>query len=361
MSITPVSRQRPAYLGNVQVLRLIAALMVLLAHLIHETVDHRVAGMQGISDPSGVEWGTGVDVFFIVSGFVMYYLGCHQFGVHGYAGEFLRRRVVRVVPLYWLFTALMLLALWQVPQNIRHTDASPLTVAASLLFYPVARADGLVRPILGLGWTLEYEMFFYVCFAAALLLRKPFGPAALVLLFLSIVVSRYVFAINADAFRFWSSPVILEFLLGVLISHLYIRGVRVGAVAAGVLIAGSFWWMTHASEMMRFNRLIWAGMPAAVLVGGLTLGPMWKLRWLEVGGDSSYSLYLSHPFTLNALALWWGKAHLPPNAAAYVVVGMVVCVATGLAIYRFVEVPLLNLLRQPRSLLQRTALLEGQG
>ncbi len=148
---------RQSYLPNIQILRFVAALMVLFAHLLRATVDQKIPQMQGVTDGSGIEWGTGVDVFFIVSGFIMYYLTSAHFGSKGYAGEFLKRRILRVVPLYWLFTVLMLLSMWQFNAMVHHTDAPLSTVVGSLLFYPVTRMDGRIKPILLLGWTLSMK------------------------------------------------------------------------------------------------------------------------------------------------------------------------------------------------------------
>jgi exopolysaccharide production protein ExoZ len=358
-------REKPAgrasYLPNVQILRFVAALMVLFAHLIHETRDHRVPLMLPIADRIGIEWGTGVDVFFIVSGFVMYYLTSEQFGARGYAKEFLKRRVVRVVPLYWLFTALMLLALWQVPARIRHADAPLSTVIASFLFFPVTRAGGLVQPILGLGWTLEYEMFFYGCFALALLQRRSTGLAALAASFLCLVVVGRFLPDSMTSLKFWSNSMIVEFLLGIWLAHLYLSGLRLSLRVQFALLIASFGLMVITSHLPSLDRLIAGGIPALVLVFGMALGPEWNVRWLALGGDSSFSLYLSHPFTLNMLAIVWTKTHVPPNGPAYVVVGMMLCVAVALGVYRFVETPMLRLLRRQSQPFPQRVLLDSSG
>ncbi|HEY3729885.1 MAG TPA: acyltransferase [Steroidobacteraceae bacterium] len=338
-----------SYLPNVQIMRFVAALMVLLGHLMHETVDHRVPFMAPLLDKSGIEWGSGVDIFFVISGFVMYYLSHERFGQRGYPAEFLSRRLVRVVPLYWIFTSLMLLAVWLLPAVIRHAGAARSFVVSSYLFYPVARADGLVRPTLALGWTLEYEMFFYACFALALLGRRSVGVLGLVGGFLLLVIAGPALPREATPLVFWSNPVILEFLLGMLVAQLYLKGLRLSARLQWLLIAAAILLMLLATPL-KWERLFWAGVPACLLVAGAVLGPCWKSRWLELGGDSSYSLYLSHPFTLNLLALLWTWGHLPPSGAAYVLSGMIACVLVGVAIHRLIEAPLLGQFRRPRAI-----------
>jgi exopolysaccharide production protein ExoZ len=240
----------------------------------------------------------------------------------------------------------MLLALWQFHGLVRHTDAPLSTVIASFLFFPVTRQDGGVQPILLLGWTLEYEMFFYGCFALALLNRRNVGLGALAATFIAFVlVGRFIPSLITPL-RFWSDPIIVEFLLGILLAHLYLRRVRVDFRAQGALLVIGFGLMIIMGPLQHLDRWIWGGLPAFVLVFGLALGPEWRVRALSVGGDASYSFYLSHPFTLNALAAFWTKAHLPPSGWGYVAVGMIVCVAVALGVYRFVEVPMLSILRR---------------
>jgi peptidoglycan/LPS O-acetylase OafA/YrhL len=366
----PVAARKPAspapYLPNLQVMRFVAAFMVLLGHLLHETADHRVPLMHALRDRSGIEWGSGVDLFFVISGFVMYYLSYEKFGRRKYPLEFLNRRLVRVVPLYWLFTTLMLLALWQLPGQIRHADVSWRAVLASYFFYPMTRPDGLVRPILGLGWTLEYEMFFYACFALALLARRRIGMFALGAVFLIGAACRPWIPSGATPLLFWCDPVILEFALGILVAHLYRRGVRLSRPVQWLFMATGVGLMILTTPL-GWNRLFWAGLPALLLVAGAALGPTWRARWMELGGDSSYSLYLSHPFTLNLLALLWIWLRLPPSGVLYVLSGMLACVLVGALVYQLVEAPLLKQLRRGagaagwRFLESRVALITGQG
>jgi len=340
----PVARQ--SYLPNIQILRFVAALMVLFAHLLRATVDQKIPQMQAVTDRSGIEWGTGIDVFFIVSGFIMYYLTSTHFGSKGYAGEFLKRRILRVVPLYWLFTILMLLSIWQFNAMVHHTDASLSTVVGSLLFYPVTRMDGGIKPILLLGWTLEYEMFFYACFTLALLFRKRVALIGLFAAFIALAVLHRFVPMTATALRFWSDPIILEFLLGILLAELYLRQLRLSWLCQGGLIVAAFAMMSLLGHSPYVAEWIWGGLPAFVLVAAFALGPEWSVRPLAIGGDASYSFYLSHPFALNALALVWVWLALPPIGWLYIDAGLVFCLLVALGVYRFVEAPLLAALRR---------------
>jgi exopolysaccharide production protein ExoZ len=119
--------------------------------------------------------GAGVDIFFVISGFVMIISsqslltrsdGWKQFGL---------RRIVRIVPLYWSLLTLKLVTLLLVPSVLRVTHIAPWAIIGSYLFVPSFNHDGDIAPILFVGWTLNFEMFFYLLLAIALKFRlDPF-------------------------------------------------------------------------------------------------------------------------------------------------------------------------------------------
>ena len=334
-----------AYLANVQVLRFLAAAMVLYAHLLNETADHGLPA-RTIADPTGIAWRTGVDIFFVISGFVMYYLSHDRFGDWRNGVDFLRRRFLRVAPMYWLFTGLMLVALVVVPDRILHGDLTPATMLGSLLFFPVVRADGDVYPILAVGWTLEYEIFFYVCFALALVVPRRIGLSLLLAGFVVLAAAWHFVDRSQVALKYFSDPIILEFLMGVLLAHLYLAGLRLNRWGQWGCVAAGFALMVILGRHQQLDRWILAGAPAFVVALGLVTGPEIKTRWPAVGGDASYALYLSHPFVLSSLALVWARTKLPADGWSFVAVGFVVCTGASLLVYRWLEVPLLRTLRR---------------
>jgi peptidoglycan/LPS O-acetylase OafA/YrhL len=302
----------------------------------------------------------GVDVFFMVSGFIMYYLTAQRFGSIAYAGEFLKRRFIRVVPLYWICTALMLLAIGVAAGKIHHTDATLPRILASLLFFPTARADGLVMPVLAIGWTVNYEVFFYLLYALALTQAKRLGLGLLIAVFVVLAAVGYWLRPAAPALSFWTSPIILEFLLGMALAHLRLdRGLRVGrtgqilgfGLALGVLVAANLILKMGPPPPggLPAVRWLWGAIPALFLAAPMIFGPEFQGRVgriLARGGDASYALYLSHPFTLNLLAALWTRLHLPAFGWLYVAVGAAACIAVAWGVHRWVETPLLDLLRR---------------
>jgi exopolysaccharide production protein ExoZ len=334
------------YLPNIQALRFVAAMMVLYAHLLNETVGHGLPLSQPAQDHTGIAWRTGVDAFFIVSGFIMYYLSHDKFGSARNAATFLKRRFMRVAPMYWLFTALMLIALAVFHDHIIHNDIDLAIAIKSLLFIPTVRADGDTYPILAVGWTLNYEIFFYLMFAAAMLARRRVGLIGLVVLFFGLSLAGHGVANSMTLAKFYSDPIIVEFLLGIGLAQLYLMGARVPVLAQWALIAAGFALMAVMGRHQSLERWIWGGLPALVVAAGMALGPEIRGRWLALGGDASYSLYLSHPFVLSALTLVWSKAKLATDGWIYVLVGLVLCTAAAVAVYRFIETPMLAWLRR---------------
>jgi exopolysaccharide production protein ExoZ len=155
-------RGRPDLFLGVQILRGLAALVVMLQH-------DSVAMAERAFDPSlRFDWGPcGVDVFFAISGFVMVLVTAGSWGRSGAAEPFLIRRLIRVVPPYWMSTAFKVLLLLAMPTLALSTVLTPWHVISSFLFIP----DSALGPVVMVGWTLCFEMLFYLLFAGVLLMR----------------------------------------------------------------------------------------------------------------------------------------------------------------------------------------------
>jgi peptidoglycan/LPS O-acetylase OafA/YrhL len=119
-----------------------------------------------------VNWengAAGVDIFFIISGFVMVISSRRFVDRAGTWLIFLRHRAVRIVPLYWLLTTVKIIAVAILGGVVLRTGLGFNFVTGSYLFLPVTDSAGHFRPVLPVGWTLTYEFLFYLLFAAALL------------------------------------------------------------------------------------------------------------------------------------------------------------------------------------------------
>jgi len=220
---------RSGRIVSIQALRLVAALLAAWPHAC--LFSHLLARHLGapVPDLPGAALGkSGVDVFFVISGFVMVHSSQRLYGRPGARRLFVLRRIVRVVPMYWLAT-LALLA-WSLRTHAPPWDGA--TIASSLAFmpYPSLGNHGAVIPFLVPGWTLNYEMLFYLVFALCLARSGVLTVARVAGVLLVAVVLGMVAALPLPLSA-WANPITLEFVAGMAIALAYRRGLTLPAWA----------------------------------------------------------------------------------------------------------------------------------
>ncbi|VUD71371.1 hypothetical protein MET9862_01951 [Methylobacterium symbioticum] len=333
--------------------------MVVVHHLRHELGALALGGTGAAPLP----WWAGVDVFFVISGFIMVHATGPDYDRPGGRARFLAHRIARVVPLYWLVTLLFLGVALAAPRALGDAGAAtnPAYVAASFLFWPAARADGSVLPLYGLGWTLNYEMFFYAVFAFGLGAGRAWTVAFTAALFAVLVTAGAALRPLPTPLAFWSDPIVTEFLFGATLGLVHGGGIRLAAAprlalalagTAGLAVFGT-------GEPSGFARPLLAGLPAAMLVAAATLGrsggtpSMHRLVRPLISplvrlGDASYALYLVHPFALRAMREAVARLGGAPTLGALGVGTLMLAgsVAAALLTYRLVERPLTRRLRR---------------
>jgi len=344
-------------LVGIQLLRGWAAATVAFSHLIGQ-----IGHSAGVSLSEGLFPGAmGVDIFFAISGFIMIYTTHAHFGAAGEWRRFLTKRIVRIVPLYWFFTLLTVAALIVAPDIFNTTTLEWKNIISSLFFFPYARESGAVRPVLSLGWTLNYEMFFYLIFTIGLLFRRSLGLMLILgtLLFL-VVLGRVEPFRGQDAVRFWTRDILAEFLFGILVGLAYLRaGSRSVPLASWLLLFGaviglSMWttWLDQVvSDGVLRRAMVW-GIPATLMLMLATLlvparGPRPLRRIGAMIGDSSYALYLSHRFIFGAGILLWSRIvgfdTLP--VAFPIIILFIGSLVGGYVVHRLIERPVLGWLK----------------
>ncbi|MDN5687847.1 MAG: acyltransferase [Brachybacterium sp.] len=296
-AVTTVSvsaeKSSPGVFEGLQALRFVAALLVLVTHATFYTSTRL--------DPDVSTWeaGTaGVDIFFVISGFVMMITASPFMGVsHGWR-YFAMRRIVRIVPMYWIATTAKIVALLILPGVALRSSLDPQHVLFSYLFLPSFNDAGAVEPVMGVGWTLTFEMFFYAVFAIALMLRV--NP----LLFVgSVMVALTIWGqLGPEGSSPWAvylDPVTLYFVVGMAIAVLvrkeFTRWLVVLSVvclcAAGALVLlGAMDWSRSAP----FRFAVIVGLVAVTVLAEPSLRRVLPKQLLFFG-DASYSIYLFHP------------------------------------------------------------------
>lgn len=296
-------------LVHIQVLRALAALSVAMLHAQFDAGAIAERTGRAFRPSEAFPWLAGVDVFFVVSGFIMVYASRRLFGAAHGRRTFLAHRVARVVPLYWAVTTLYLAVAVAVPTLLNRHYLAPEFILASYLFIPMQRPDGLVQPLYGLGWTLNYEMYFYALFAVALGWRRTIAMPSLVAGFLVIVAAGCVVPLP-EPLAFWTDPIVIEFAFGIVLGRLRENGIRVGRAAALALAAAGLALLVvdfgRLDAPLVLPRMLAYGVPAALLVGAAALRPPRQggggafTRVAVAVGDASYALYLLHPFVIRA-------------------------------------------------------------
>jgi peptidoglycan/LPS O-acetylase OafA/YrhL len=341
----------PSNFLTIQALRAIAALLVVAYHAFD------MWGARVNSTAPGVSWtngAAGVDIFFIISGFVMV-VSSRRIASHPHSWwAFIQHRIVRIVPLYWLLTTAKLVLVFFFADLALRSSLDFDYVARSFLFFPVVDGAGHFRPLLPVGWTLTYEFLFYLLFALALALRVDVLRVLVPGLGLFGVVALF----RAESWPAWTilfNTIVIEFIFGVLLAKLTLRGWRLPAgVASGLVVTGFALILVVPEGSESLRTLTW-GFPAlAIVSGAVSLESRAAIalpRWLLGLGDASYSIYLTHGFTLPVLGLavvffhWTGLQ----VEALMILTCLVASSIVGSIVYMVVERPIvLFLKKRPR-------------
>jgi exopolysaccharide production protein ExoZ len=311
--------ERRDVLPGIQVLRAVAALMV----VIHHAELGTVIGF-GLDLPYLFLVGSaGVDVFFVISGFIMLVSSRRLFGRPDAPATFLMRRVIRIAPLYWAVTTVYVAGFLLVPGWLGRS-VSGGTMAASYLFWPHLGLDGTFHPVLVVGWTLNYEMFFYALFALAVLFPRERAVLVVSLALAAFVLLRSIVVMPTWPLAFWGEPIVLEFAAGLLVGLAYERRLLLPPWLATVAFgAGAAAFLAQLGDPIPggWPRLLLYGLPSLLLVAGAALarttgrrsGPPRVLTFL---GDASYSIYLTHLLTLTAMRFLAKATGVVPKTAS---------------------------------------------
>jgi exopolysaccharide production protein ExoZ len=342
-----VAPSPPGLLLNLQLLRAIAALAVVYFHCTSEA---------GLNLPVSVG-AHGVDVFFVISGFIISYIGART------PDQFLMRRVIRIVPFYWTATLAVFAAAWAAPHLLRSTRPDVVQLLCSLFFIPRETSYAGLVPTLVLGWSLNYEMYFYAVFALALACVPRRAP----LICGAAIAAIAIMASGAahPSVRFYGRPIVFEFALGIAVFHVFaaadrragwlgarpwIRPVLLAAASGALLLIG----IEEYCGGFGLPRFVAAGVPAFVLVAAALLleriyGVKASSRLVALLGESSYVLYLIHPYVIYGLlrTVVRPPADLAlPAAIGLAVVLALAAAAVAAAIHLWIERPAIAALRR---------------
>lgn len=339
----PTTSLKQGKFEGIQALRFIAALLVVGTHATfytHERLDpeYRVWSFGAI----------GVDIFFVISGFVMMITADAFQGSDGWK-KFVARRILRIVPMYWLATTLKLVTMVALPAAVLHAELDPVKVILSYFFLPSTNVDGRFEPLLGVGWTLIFEMFFYALFAIGLALRLRLMPFIGVILGLCCIASLFRQP-TWPAGTIYFSPIVIFFFIGMLIAGATLRygpGRLLAPAIAGLLViltAVLVYDIEIAAKAKSIGGIVFASCVVMLIV---SIEPWIGARlpkWLLFMGEASYVLYLFHPLTAPAVPALMARIGLElPDVS--VAACIAVALGASIIIHQFIEKPVTNGLR----------------
>lgn len=327
---------------SIQYLRAIAALLIVLTHIAFKDQQYSLGNFKF---DSGV---FGVDIFFVISGFIIYFVSVNKpSGLKGII-SFLKHRVIRIIPLYWVLTSFALIVYIIMPENVNQHTGSTDVINSFTLF------PSETRYLLAVAWTLSYEFYFYSLFSIALFFTNHrFKTISLILLSLSCLGILMKDTFNGFYFNFLTNDLLLEFSYGVIIAKIFLHvqknKIMIAFISLGMFLVSMVFYFF---ELKTGFRGIDFGLPAMFLVLGLIMLEKQlnhvKIKFLETLGTLSYSLYLVHLFVLAFVALIYRKLHINTIASEifYLVAMFGISLISSYFVYTFIEKPLLALLRK---------------
>lgn len=343
--ISKASATRPQKYDGIQGLRFFAALLVVVTHSFFYAGERLVPGF-----PSWPDGTVGVDIFFTISGFVMVVSSTRRIAQKDGWKYYSVRRIVRIVPMYWIATTLKVLIMVALPGAALHAALSPSYLLRSYLFLPARNVDGRVEPLLGVGWTLTFEMLFYLVFGIGLFLLAKNGIWFTSIIMISLAVGGFLRPPEWPTWAVYFNTIVFYFVVGM--------------------------WLAKIMQLASKKRILWSisalcaiiGLALIVRSGELTLGSGTASRfalvvalvsavlalepWLEgriprvvlFFGNASYTLYLFHPMIAPIVPVGLGFFGVH-NGWLSVLGSIAAALFASALIYRCVEQPLTQKLR----------------
>ncbi|HEY4060249.1 MAG TPA: acyltransferase [Puia sp.] len=354
-------------LNSIQYLRAIAAILVAYSHSIDLQMNYSGAHSFQQDFVYLQNFGAfGVDLFFVISGFIISYSAERYKGIRD-GSTFLRHRFRRLNPVYYIVTLLYIL----MSVHARLRDHVPFLngqkLVKSIFLLPLLDRTKFIDCILFQAWTLSFEWFFYLLFLVTILAGTRHKQRYLTIMMIGLVATGLFLHGGDYRLHFISNPILLEFMLGGIIYWCYSRSTIRTTGALALLLAGiaiciygiikGFGDIDGASGIfsgrLSFMRLLYWGIPAGLLVAGSVFlekkgipGFARNRRLLALLGDSSYSIYLINTLVFETIAWGYRRTGFFLNPDLAIFLQLAVAIFAGVLFYKWVEAPLLRRLRK---------------
>jgi len=353
-------------LKSLQSLRALAVLLVVYAHSIDLQMIYSTSFQQNFFHLENFG-AVGVDIFFIISGFIISYIAYGYYGKKKSFG-FISKRFIRVNPIYYIVSVLIILRFSIHPGlTFRFPSISQSALLKTLIILPITDKSSWISPVLFIGCTLSFEWLFYIMHSSLIFLKIKNKLLSLFSIITSLVIAGIIVKAHDARFVFITNPLLLEFLLGAIICWIYFF-IHIGKYVSYLLILSALAWYggeilfgfggisemgcTINAECSAMRVWLW-GLPSAMLVCGVVfaekngyLNKLWKNSLFQIIGDSSYSIYLTHTIVFSILVSIYNRTGIFLNSDISVIAQLATGTIVGILFYRFVEAPLLKFLKE---------------
>lgn len=318
---------------SIQYMRAIAAILVVINHV------EGKARAYSTDIISGFDVGrAGVDLFFIISGYIMCYV---TFNKRVEVFSFIKARFVRIVPLYWVLTTIALIASFIRPDLVNSTTALKVSILDSYFLWP-----GSSYYLIENGWTLSYEFYFYFIFSLGLFFSSTLKYWLPSIILFSSVLLGVLYQFIGDYSQFLTDSMLLEFVYGIIVFSLH-QKIKFNTYISVLLLFFAISLLVYENLNGVFTdiRAVNFGIPFLIFfIAMLSLEETLQRfrnntfsRIIGCIGDSSYSLYLIHPFALVASSVVLSKLGMAHYGLLFVFVLTTASISLGYLCYVFLE------------------------
>ncbi|MCM3783922.1 acyltransferase [Neobacillus mesonae] len=341
-------------IDSLQMVRGIAALLVVLHHI--GTIYSKSLGHDIVMTIPFIPGYMGVDIFFVLSGFLMYYIHHKDIGTSkNRLLPYLKKRLIRIYPAYWVVLIALVGIYFAVPSMgyDYYRDAS--YILNSFLLIPQSE-----QPLLGVAWTLTHEVYFYLIFGLLIILNKKYTKFFMGAWLTFTVLNLFLLSENY-LLDFFFSPYNFEFLYGIIVARFILKNNSYSykkILTISILMLLIVWSISMISSVYDYRVLLW-GIPSALLLYGLVAYELSNRQERKMAlkikkalmflGDASYSIYLTHIVGI----LFFVQVHKILNMDSELIVQLsspfvfIFLLVAGCLFHLLVEKPLLKIMRRP--------------
>ncbi len=324
---------------SIQYLRGVAAILVVISHIAWKNIQ-----MGGTTMHWWHEAGTfGVDIFFIISGYIMVFITKDMHQKPNSVKTFLKNRFVRIVPLYWFYTLVALAIFIMMPERVNSAGGGT-DILKSFFLLPLKSSENY---LVGVGWTLHYEFLFYILFSFALLFNRRVGIIAVETIIISLLFGSIFISMDGLNYIFYTflNDIFIEFALGIVLYFILLKfkeinkNISILSIIIGIYL---FYYLHTGNSITGIHHIDTGTSAFLICFGVVSLENFWRKRefkLLTTIGNASYSIYLLHPFILVAVLIFSDKfLNINSNNEMLLIIIMfIVSIISGYLSYLFIE------------------------